>query len=153
MINSHLTYCTILWGCAKQSILDSLLKLQKRAVRIITLSKYRAHSDPLFFQIGILKIYEIYKLHVAAFIRTAKLGNISLNLKVFYMQFKFLEIRKNYDTRSSSRNLANPSFRTEIRKNCVLCSGPRIWNSLPADIKDCPSLYSFKRSIKKYFIS
>jgi hypothetical protein len=43
LISSHLNFGILAWGnkCSK------LLKLQKKAIRIITLSKYNAHSEPL----------------------------------------------------------------------------------------------------------
>ena len=33
------------------------------------------------------------------------------------------------------------------------CSSPATWNSIPISIKNCSSLYSFKRHLKSYFIA
>ena len=43
LIQSHLNYCVLIWGynCAR------LIKLHK-AIRLVSLSKYNAHCDPLF---------------------------------------------------------------------------------------------------------
>ena len=38
-------------------------KIQKRAVRIISKSKYNAHTDPLFKKLGILKAQDIFTLN------------------------------------------------------------------------------------------
>ena len=48
LIYPHLIYYIILWGCAAKSILNELLILQKRAVRILNKCPYLSHSDPLF---------------------------------------------------------------------------------------------------------
>ena len=43
LILPHLQYCILSWGFKS----DRIFKLQKRAVRIITYSKYNAHTEPL----------------------------------------------------------------------------------------------------------
>ena len=40
--------------------------------------------------------------------------------------------------------------RTNIKKTSILFQGPRIWNSLPNDIKNAPSFSIFKRVIKPF---
>ena len=51
----YLIYCIEIWGNTHDSYLSSLLKLQKKTVRIITFSHYLEHSAPLFKQLDILK--------------------------------------------------------------------------------------------------
>ena len=53
-------YCICVWGNAPRSHLDPLLKLQKRAVRIIYGAKYREHTSPLFQNLKIMNLYNIY---------------------------------------------------------------------------------------------
>ena len=40
--------------------------------------------------------------------------------------------------------------RINIKKISILFQGPRIWNSLPIDIKNAPTLSIFKRTIKPF---
>ena len=56
LILPHLNYCLIVWG------LDSsrILLLQKRAMRTITNSWYRAYTTPIFKSLNILKINYLY---------------------------------------------------------------------------------------------
>ena len=58
LILPHLYYGLLLWGH------DStiLYKLQKRAIRTITCSKYNAHTDPLHKTLNILKLPDMYDL-------------------------------------------------------------------------------------------
>ena len=62
LIYPHLSYAIEVWGSADKSHLDKLLKLQKRIVRMITISDRRQDdhsfppSNPLFKQLGFLKI-------------------------------------------------------------------------------------------------
>ena len=57
LILPHINYCLLSWG--KNS--DAILLLQKRAMRSIFCTSYRAHTEPLFIISNSLKITEIYK--------------------------------------------------------------------------------------------
>ena len=41
--------------------------IQKRAIRLITGSNYIAHTEPLFIQLGLLKVQDIFKLRLLKF--------------------------------------------------------------------------------------
>ena len=56
LIQSQLTYGILLWGFE----CDKLKKIQKKSMRIISRSKYNAHTDPLFKKHGILKLIDIF---------------------------------------------------------------------------------------------
>ena len=58
LILPHINYCIMAWGFHSNRI----LKLQKKALRIITLSKYDSHSEPLYTKLGFLKVDDIFKL-------------------------------------------------------------------------------------------
>ena len=56
LVYSHLQYCINSWGRASETTLHPLKIIQKRSIRIITGSKYRAHAEPLFHQLQCFKI-------------------------------------------------------------------------------------------------
>ena len=58
LILPHINYCITAWGFQPGRI----LKLQKKTVRIITLSKYNSHSDPIFKRLDFLKVDDLFKL-------------------------------------------------------------------------------------------
>lgn len=58
LILPHLQYAILCWGFKN----SRLFKLQKRAIRIITCSKYNAHTDPLFKKMNLLKISDLYNI-------------------------------------------------------------------------------------------
>ena len=57
--------------------------------------------------------------------------------------------RSQYSTRYSDFYRPH-TCRTNIKKFSILFQGPRIWNSLPNDIKNAPSFSIFKRVIKPF---
>ena len=59
------TFCNQVWGSACDTHLHRLVLLQKRCMRIITRSKYREHTDPLFKKLGLLKMDQINKYFIS----------------------------------------------------------------------------------------
>ena len=62
LFNSHLSYGIALWGVANSTLLEKIVLLQKRAIRIITNSDFLAHTNLLFSKLNILKLDDIYTL-------------------------------------------------------------------------------------------
>ena len=61
LVQSHLYYGLIIWGENEFAKNNRLNVLQKRAVRILSGSKYNSHTEPLFKREKLLKIQELYK--------------------------------------------------------------------------------------------
>ena len=55
--------CLVLWGVE----VKNLEIIQKRTIRLITGSNYIAHTEPLFIQLGLLKVQDILKLRLLKF--------------------------------------------------------------------------------------
>ena len=69
-----------------------------------------------------------------------------LLLKSFKLEIRFINIQK--DTLTFTDPI--PVEQIGIKKISILFQGPRIWNSLPFDIKNSPSFSIFKRVIKPF---
>jgi hypothetical protein len=68
LVYPYLTYCNKVWSSNYKTNLKRIYLLQKRIVRALTNSDFRAHTAPLFTQLKILDIYKINAFHVAKFI-------------------------------------------------------------------------------------
>ena len=64
LIYPYLTYGIILWGAACQPHLSKLTIMQKKSVRIISGAHFRAHTETLLKDLRLLKLADLYKLHV-----------------------------------------------------------------------------------------
>ena len=65
---SHLIYGIETWGpMMSKKNLDRLFKIHKATVRIITNSKYNAHTDSIFRNNKLLKLNDIIKFHMCKF--------------------------------------------------------------------------------------
>ena len=59
-IYPYFTYCITIWGNTYQTYLDPLVKLQKRAIRIIAGVDRHAHTEPLMTKYRLLSLRKIY---------------------------------------------------------------------------------------------
>ena len=55
LFDSHLNFGNLLWGCAKNKLLHKVENLQKKCIRNVCLKHFRAHTEPLFKHLDILK--------------------------------------------------------------------------------------------------
>ena len=67
-IYPHLTYCLEVWGGAGDvKIILSLFELQKIVVRIMKSSPHKPHTEPIFLDLKLLNIYQLYKQKILLF--------------------------------------------------------------------------------------
>ena len=149
LILSRLLYCNVVWGRSSKRNIDSILLLQKKAVRICTGSQYLANSDPLFNKLRLLKITDITYMQTAIFMFKLSKG---LQPPYFYTIFQKNNEIHLYNTRSSDNfHLTNP--RTTLAQRSIKHNGPDVWHSLPIDIKHRTLISSFKTVLKRHLLS
>ena len=148
LILPHMNYCNIVWGNSSKTQINTLLLLQKKALRICTLSNYLAHTTPIFKQLTTLKINDLHTYQSAIFMYKYTNNMLPISFRNF---FNYNSSVHSYPTRHSADiHLNNP--KTLIAHKSIRHHGPDIWNSLPDSHKSRTSLFSFKATIKKYII-
>ena len=60
----YLQYGVIAWGSTYTKVIDPIIKLQKKVVRVISSSDWNSPSDPIFKSLNILPAHKIYILNV-----------------------------------------------------------------------------------------
>lgn len=145
----YLNYCNIVWACTSTSKLHSPMIIQKRAIRLATLSKPRDHTLPLFIKLHTLTLSDINKSQTGTF-----MYKYTHNLlpRLFTSYFTFNKDVHNHNTRSSN-NMHVPFARTSYTSNTLRHYGPRLWNSVDQTIQTSSSVARFKISCKKFLIS
>ena len=139
LIYSHLNYNVCCYASTYESHLNKLLLLQKRVIRIINGASFQAHTDPLFFANGILKIQDIHSL------------NIGLYMYEHNASEQYIRSHA-YHTRGQNELLPN-SARLTLTQNSISIVGPNIWSTIPEEIRNSPSRNSFKFKYKKHLLS
>ena len=144
-----LNYCNVVWGSSTHNQLHPLITLQKRAIRICTLSHPRDHTAPLFLRLHTLTLTDIHKFHIGIFMY--KFVN-KLLPATFSSYFSAVHDVHCYNTRSRN-NLYIPFSRTSYCIRTLRFQGTRLWNGLSEEIKSKSSVGGFKASFKSLLVS
>ena len=125
LILPHINYCLLCWGYQS----DNIFRLQKKIVRIITHSKYYAHTDPLFKELGLLKVKDLFAISQLKFYYTYINGNLTR----YFQSISFNVNSHRYITRNTL--LALPRIRHEFARKLLVYSIHVAINSCVIDIK------------------
>ena len=96
LILPHFSYCSIIWSGSNKSYLNSLIVLQKKAIRHICNLDRFAHTSPLFSSLNLLKFPDIIKINIASFTFKCINSNVPNNFKTFFTENSQIH---NYNTR------------------------------------------------------
>ena len=147
LAHCFLSYCICVWGGAAKYLLQPLVVLQKRMLRVITGSHYNDHTAPLFKEQRMLNLSSIYKLSLAKIFHKIHSKKINqpcnlVNLNQLHCHNTRLSKAKNYHTTFS---------KTKLGQNTYLTAGLKVWRSIPEPIKSLPDP-CFKIQLKNMFI-
>ena len=103
LFNSHVTYGLPVWGYSSDLLLDKIIKAQKKAIRVITFSKYTEHVAPLLKDLNILNIKDLLYLKTASLLWDLQSSTLPPSLTAY---FKKANMAHNVNTRfAASGNL------------------------------------------------
>ena len=133
----YVNYAIEIWGDTYDCYLDSIYKLQKKALRIISKSGYRDHTEPLFLKYKILNVHKVHELKIC--LTMFKVHHKSAPM-VFLDLFKFNRDIHSYETRQAN-NLHVPIAKTNYMLRSISVKGVKIWNKYSNRINpDCSPL-------------
>ena len=175
-IQSHLNYCTILWGLGCKSSLNSVFVAQKKAIRVISPGYVRywydkntaqtpSHTKKLFSELELPNVYTIILLNALTFMQKVHTGNLPHSITTL---FTF----RNESITNTCYNYFNISpARLKCQTNSIFYEGPRLFNDNLPELVDYykpeattypniglhPALHSknpksYKRHLKKYLL-
>ena len=166
---SHLSYGIQVWGSANASVLNPLIVLQKKAVRILANQQYfQIYGDPgplpttnpLFKNLNLLKLNDIFNLNIVKFVYETLCYESPEN---FWNWFKYCHEIHAYSTTSTTvihcsnyfdTGTAISTYNLYVQKTKLVKYGGRLvkvlgpwqWNQLPEDIQASISVQTFNPS-------
>ena len=146
---SLINYCFIVWGSTSNIHMNKVQKLQNFAARVADgrARKYD-HITPFLNELGWLRVKERYEFEVCCLVFkiTRKF------LPGWLYNFVTVNSLTGLGTRRAN-DLAGRRAITNIGSREMSIRGPRLWNSLPENIKNSGTISSFKKSLRKNFLS
>ena len=151
LIFRFLIYGVPVWGLTFPSFLTPLSVIQKKAIRIISFSEPRSHSEPLFKSHKILNLNDVIKLQVLSIVYQ---WSHNLLPRCFSDYFKFGSSVHSYSTHQScDGNLYVTSVNTtQYGLRSRKFTGSCLWNSVPLNITKSNSFSLFRKALKNYML-
>ena len=133
----HIHYCLMTWGYHGQRI----YKIQKSAIRKITLSKYYDHTAPLFKKLKLLTLKDIIVLQELKFY-----FKFVHKLLPSYLQQWQLTTNDDIHTHNTRQQneLHIVGTKHTFAKQCLKHNLPKTLNSIPKIVKDKIGTHSFR---------
>ena len=147
---THLLYGCLCWNFSSKSNLDRIIKLQKTAVRIITFSDQHTHSNPLFIELNLLKVEDVFKFQII--LSVYDFINNALPKSLNHL-FEINNTTHQHDTRSKPC-LHLPKFNSvTFGKNSLSYNGSVLWNDFSKhfDTTNISSKSFLKRKLKSIY--
>ena len=149
LVLPHLTYCCIIWSGSSKYLSNKLIIMQKRAIRHITFSHPRDYTNALFKSMNLLKLIDLFNLHVASFVHRSLHDMLPNSLNAF---FTYNSSIHSHNTRRAD-HLHTRKRHNNLYKNSLHYRATTLWNLLPTTVKAKPSLAAFRKSLQRYFKS
>ena len=140
LVYPYLVYCISEWGSTYPSNLNRIFLLQKKVIRIISKSAFDAYTEPIFKQLKVLKLSDIYRSQISKLVFSFKKG---LLLDAFSGMFLLTNQIQHYNTRNSN-SFYLFSWRTNIRQFAIRFQGHKLFNSFNTEIQNADSFSQFK---------
>ena len=141
-IDSLIRYASTLWDSASANVLKSLVRLHKRAVKLVLLKSTTLTNDD-YKAVGILPFKSQLEHNKAMMMHKIMTGNAPQSLINHFP----------INTNRLSNKLLLPTPRLDLFKSSLVYSGSVYWNNLPATLKTTRNPVSFRKLLKRFLIN
>lgn len=149
MIFPYLDYGISLWGSTHTSYLENLQVMQKKAIRLISGAPYNAHTSPLFKQLKMLNLKDMFLLSISKLMYQCSQNTLPSPL---VSMFQLNSNIHDHNTRNKD-SFHFEKRRTELAMKSLKHTGPKIWSNIPNNIKASKTQRTFINKLKKYYIN
>ena len=145
IIEPYFIYFSIVWDSLSDTLEKQLQILQNRAARIITGAPLLKSSSLILAELEWMNIKEMREKQKAIM-----MYKIVHGLAPDYLteMFTFSSSLNDYNLRQSKLNLELPKNRSDYYNSSFAFTGAKLWNSLPDQLKEEPSLKRFINKVK-----
>ena len=145
-------YGLIVWGQTYASYIETVFRLQKKTIRAISFQPRLSPSLPIFKDLKLLKLSDIFEQRLLTFVFDSV---NKTSPECFHNFFVFSSSVHQYCTRQASQGdlylTRQNSLQYGLKSLCYL--GAKLWNILPAELRNAPSKLSFKAKLKTYLLN
>ena len=139
----YMVYCCEVWGTSCYSNIASIIKLQKKVIRIIFKVNRQSHTSPLFKKLNTLKFTDIVKLKIGCLMYKASINSLPNNLQILFSK------RGDYlPALRYSYLFKVQSSKSSFKSRCISIIGVKYFNELPEELCCAKNTTIFKKMYK-----
>ena len=150
LFESHLNFGNLLWGCAQKKYLDKIETLQKKCIRNVALRHFRAHTEPIFKELGILKFTDKLSYCRSVFMHQYRHGKLPPS---FSGLFSETTMSNEMQSRHNDYNyLSKPAVKGRLEQfplKQIIFN----WNRLDIDLKATGDIEDFQRMLNSKILA
>lgn len=145
-IYPYLIYCVEVWGCACKTHLLPIMKIQRKALRIILSLSFSADLCSTFKETGILSFQQLFYFYSCLFVFKHKKGMLPSVFGTFFES-------PNHEYRTRNQFTLNiPQCNSSLSQKRIRYIGVKVSNHLLDKIEWNNSYHAFKRSLKNFLL-
>lgn len=143
LIQSHLAYGILAWGGnLSNEYVQRILRLQKKALRIITRRTNRESCRSVFKDLKVLTFPNLYILNAVCYayeaIQSGKMSTVSET--------------NSYALRNADNRIFVPRVNLKKSQKFISNSSCKLFNKLPQEYRSLKSITSFRNRVSQYLI-
>ena len=149
LFDSHLNFGNLLWGCAKSKFIKKIENLQKKCIRNVALKNFRAHTEPLFKELGILKFTDKLSYCQSVFMHKYRHGKLPPSFSNIFTE---TVMSNELQSRHNDYNYLNEPAIKKYLENFPLKQIIFNWNALNLDLKATGDIDEFETLLKEWYL-
>ena len=143
-------YGCLIWSRCSVTSTNRLLKLQKRAARIILKADFMTPSETMFSELQWLSFTKRIQYHTHIMMFKAFNGQAPTYISSMFT--KTSEIHNRNLRSVENAKLRIPFSKTTYYENSFTVNGAKLWNSLPNELREMSNINTFKNAVKSYLL-
>ena len=150
LVLSVLNYCLSVWGSTSKTQMSRVKRLQNFAARVaIGGVRKRDHVTPLFERLGWLRMDAKFVFDICLLV--FKIKNRILPEWLFLLP-TVNQMRTDTINTRHQNYFYIPRISTDTGARDLTVLGPKLWNVLPTDIRNCQNMSTFKSKLLNYLL-
>ena len=149
MVHPHFLYCLPVYSFTSAKNINSLFKKQKQCIRVINKVKYNAHTEPLFFNSGILPLEDLIVQQKLLFMHAIAYNYSAVKYEAF--RSNTIATDRHYGLRNDNDFFVPRAYSSTVSK-MPLVDFPLVWNNLDISLKDLVMKNNFKNTVKQQLL-
>ena len=152
LFSSFLQYGVIVWGLTHEVQTKPIYLLQKKVVRAIAFKSSLSQSTPIFSDLKILKLNDLFELKLFTFVYES----VNMVSPVLYHNFfATLTSVHHYNTRQASKGdiFMTQENTLQYGLKSIRYAGAKSWNNIACIIKRSTTVTNFRRKLKLHLFS